>query len=313
MTSLARHQACSSGALFLSAVLLLSAGGARDALAQGAPAPPAAQNPPAPQAATPAPRGVEDDRANAHDVRNTLNEVLRQYPPTLRDVLRLDPTLLNDEAYLASYPALRTVLSRYPQIARNPSFYVGESPEHQPTDTRSQAINMWRNTFESISMLSVMLLVAVGLAWLVRTVLDHRRWLRTSRVQTEVQHKLFDRLSTNEDLLTYIQTPAGQRLLDASPGMQDPGPRSVTAPVNRILWSVQIGMVLIPFGLGLQWVGRHLLEEVAQFLWFVGVMAVTIGIGFVISAATAYLISRRLGLIREPLSVAATPRTEPLA
>jgi ABC-type nickel/cobalt efflux system permease component RcnA len=182
-------------------------------------------------------------------------------------VLRLDPTLLNDEAYLASYPALRTVLSRYPQIARNPSFYVGESPEHQPTDTRSQAINMWRNTFESISMLSVMLLVAVGLAWLVRTVLDHRRWLRTSRVQTEVQHKLFDRLSTNEDLLTYIQTPAGQRLLDASPGMQDPGPRSVTAPVNRILWSVQIGMVLIPFGLGLQWVGRHLLEEVAQFLW----------------------------------------------
>src|SRR5688500_5524032 len=50
---------------------------------------PAAQAAPAPPRTTPQPS--LDDRANANELRNELDEVLRQYPPTLRDVLRLDP------------------------------------------------------------------------------------------------------------------------------------------------------------------------------------------------------------------------------
>jgi hypothetical protein len=255
-----------------------------------------------------------DDRRDAHDVRAAVDEVLRQYPPALREVLRLDPSLLSDEGYLAAYPALAGVLRRHPQVVRSPSFYFGEPARRAPTDPRSQAIGLWRETTESLAVLAGMLLVFLALAWLIRTVLDHRRWLRTSRVQVDLQQKLVDRLASNEDLLAYLQTSSGQRLLDARPAPgRDPEPRAVIAPLNRILWSVQIGVVLIPFGLGLQWVARHLIEEVAQFLWFVGTMAVTVGIGFVISAGVAYLISRRLGLIVEPAAIDARPGTEPAA
>lgn len=267
------------------------------------------------QNVAPAPSAL-DDRVDANQLRRDFDEVLRQYPPTLREVLRLDPSLLTDAAYLSSYPALSAFLQRHPQVVRNPRYYVGEAPSSEPRDPQARAVDLWQRTIENISIVASFTLVAIGLAWLVRTTLDHRRWLRASKVQVDVHQKLFDRLSSNDDLMTYIQTPAGQRFLEASPAISDPGPsaspRAVSAPVNRILWSVQIGLVLIPLGMGLQWTSGRVVDEVAQLLWFVGVLAVTVGIGFVVSAGVAFYISKRLGLIRETPADADTPRTAPL-
>lgn len=287
---------------------------AQPVAAQPATAPPAAAGPvPAQPPSLPAATlAAVDDRVDANDLRRDFDEVLRRYPPTLRDVLRVDPTLLTDAAYLASYPALDALVRQHPQIARNPRYFVGNA-QAEPADARTQAIGLWRHALESISLLLTFTLVAGALAWLVRTALDHRRWLRASRVQLDVHQKLFDRLATTEDLLTYIQTPAGQRVLQASPVLSEPGPAAVTAPLNRILWSVQIGVVLIAVGIGLQWVGRRVVDEVAQFLGFAGVMGMTIGVGFVLSAGLAYVISRRLGLIAESGDPRRRSHTEPLA
>ena len=40
--------------------------------------------------------------------------------------LGLDPSLLSNQSYLAPYPALLSFLSAHPEVARNPSFYIGE-------------------------------------------------------------------------------------------------------------------------------------------------------------------------------------------
>ena len=83
------------------------------------------------------------------------------------------------------------------------------------------------------------------LAWLMRSAIDHRRWLRAMKIQTEAHTKIVDRLSSNEDLLAYMQSPTGQRFLTASLGVASVRPTSpppvVGAPFNRILWSVQAG------------------------------------------------------------------------
>ena len=50
------------------------------------------------------------------------------------------------------------------------------------------------------------------LVWLVRAVIQHRRWLKSSQVQADVHSKLMDRMTTNEELLAYIQSPAGPAL-----------------------------------------------------------------------------------------------------
>ena len=40
------------------------------------------------------------DDSNAQDTQRRLQELLKQYPPSLRAVLALDPTLLTNEGYL---------------------------------------------------------------------------------------------------------------------------------------------------------------------------------------------------------------------
>jgi hypothetical protein len=115
-------------------------------------------------------------------------------------------------------------------------------------------------------------------------------------VQTEVHNKLLDRFTSNEDLLAYIQTPAGRRFLESAP-IPTESPRSIGAPLGRILWSIQAGAVLTVAGLGLQVVSARSIDEVAQPLSAVGIVVLAIGLGFGVSALLAYVLSRRLGLV----------------
>ncbi len=82
--------------------------------------------------------------------------------------------------------------------------------------------------------------------------------------------------------------------------LSEGAPRPLGAPVSRILWSVQAGVVLAVAGLGLLFVSGRVIPEVAEALWVFGVLALALGLGFVFSAFVAYFISRRMGLF-EPL------------
>ena len=75
-------------------------------------------------------------------------------------------------------------------------------------------------------------------------------------------------------------------------------PQIVAAPFNRILWSVQAGIVLAAAGLGLWFAKNGVIEEVAQPLQVVSILAVALGIGFVASAFASYALSQKLGLVQ---------------
>ena len=136
----------------------------------------------------------------------------------------------------------------------------------------------------------------------MRAIIEHRRWLRLSRVQAEVHTKVMDRLTSNEDLLAYIQTPAGRRFLESAPIAVDGAPRTHSAPVVSILWSLQGGVVLIALGVGMWFLQMRgdVMQEVSQALYVIGVIAAALGAGFVVSAVLAYLLSSRLGLLTTP-------------
>src|SRR5205809_7979083 len=120
---------------------------------------------------------------------------------------------------------------------------------------------MWKSTIEGFTIGGVMLGMATGVLWLIKTLVEHRRWARLSKIQTEVHNKVLDRMQSNEDLLAYIQTPAGKRFLESAP-IQVESPRSIGAPFGRILWSAQAGAVLTVLGLGITLVSQSTLEEV---------------------------------------------------
>lgn len=250
---------------------------------------------------------------DARETREELQMLLQKYPPELGRILKMDPTMLQNEAYLAQYPALQAFLAAHPEIVRNPGFYlefVRQSYDWtEPYDPKRQAVAIWRDLLEGMSVFVVMLFVGGLFAWLVRTLLDHRRWQRISRVQTEVHNKLLDRFAGTEELLAYVKTPAGQRFLEAAPIPLEGTPaRGIAAPLGRILWSVQVGVVLAVGGIGFQFISGRVIDEVAGGLWTIGVLAIAFGIGFILSGIVSYFLSRQFGLLDPAPPVIAAER-----
>lgn len=244
---------------------------------------------------------IVQDSDDAQATRQSLQQILRQLPPAVGEVLRRDPSLLTRPDYLEPYPALTAFLQQHPEIARNPSFFLGGFEYYQP-DPRERTEQMFAvvlGGFAGAVALGALLSVFV---WLVRAIIEHRRWLRLSRVQAEVHTKVMDRLTSNEDLLAYIQTPAGRRFLESAPIAVEGAPRTYGAPVTSILWSLQGGVVLIALGIGMWFLQTRsdIIPEVSQALYVIGVIAAALGAGFVVSALMAYAISNRLGLMSLP-------------
>lgn len=235
------------------------------------------------------------DQPDAQRTRDEMSRLLERYPPSLRTVLSVDPSLLGNQPFLATYPALVSFLNAHPEIGHNPSFYIG-APGPGPFRGNTVA-DAWRDVMGDF-MVIINLGMGIGLlGWLIRTLVDYRRWNRLTTTQTEFHTKLMDRFTASNDLLAYIQSPSGTRFLQSTPIALDAAPRSMGAPLGRILWSVQGGVVLVAAGIGLWIVSGRVSDDASQPFQALGVIGIALGLGFAASAIISFVISSRLGLI----------------
>ena len=236
---------------------------------------------------------------DAQGTREALMRILENHPPSVGRVLKLDPSLMRSESYLASYPELRDFLAQHDEIPQNAQFFlegirIGQNDNYQP---RSQKLELMAGILAGFAGFCAAGIVLGTLIWLIRTVLDQRRWSRLSKIQAEVHSKLMDRFSSNDELMAYVQTPSGRRFLESGPSpLQELAP-AMAAPVARILWSMQIGAVLLVTGVGLLFLSSRALFEAQEFFYIAGCMWTAVGAGFLVSAVAAYVLSRRLGLL----------------
>ncbi len=244
-------------------------------------------------------RLVVVENTDAGQVRARLNEVLANYGPALGQVLKLDPSLLSNADYLAPYPALVQFLAQHPEVARDPSYFLADvqlpSTRWERTEAEREQ-EYWRETLAAVMIFIGLLSLAAILVWLIRTLLDYRRWLRLSKVQADAHNKLLDRFAANEELLGYVGSEAGQRFLTSSPIPLDAADPASPAPVRRILWAVQAGCVLVAAGAGLLGVSRFV-RAVSEPALALGILVLALGAGFVLAAGVSYVVSRRLGLV----------------
>src|SRR5687767_11668774 len=189
---------------------------------------PATQRPPAPsapRAAVPAAppqqpaHGVFiDETRDARETRERLNNVLEQYPPSVREVLKLDPTLLRNDDYLATYPMLAGFLQQHPEVSHNPTFFIGERRFDEQNNTpQMEAARALGNIVEFAGVVLIVMTITAGVIFLVRTVVEHRRWQRATKAQADLNNKLIDRFAASDELLAYLQSPQGRVLTDAPP------------------------------------------------------------------------------------------------
>jgi hypothetical protein len=121
-------------------------------------------------------------------------------------------------------------------------------------------------------------------------------WQRRQRMKllTDFHTRLLDRLGSVKDFSDFLQTQAGTRFME----MLTAEPAHVDGPSDRILRSLQTGIVLMSLGVGSLWVARYTATDVHDTLVVVGAIALSLGAGFLLSAAAAYRVSLSLGVLR---------------
>jgi heme/copper-type cytochrome/quinol oxidase subunit 3 len=264
------------------------------------PAPPAAPRPPAAPSVPGTAVPLYQAPIDAQTMREQLQEILRQYPPAVGEVLRRDNSLLNRPDYLAPYPQLVAFIQQHPEVVRNPTYFFGNYDYYERREPLSPEMETLDGMLTGMAVfLGIgMFLGVVG--WLMRAVIQHRKWLRQSKVQTEVHLKLMDRLTNNDELLAYVQSPVGQRFLDSAPMPHESESPRLGAPVGPIIWSVMAGIVLATVGGGFRLAARSVTDDAQRAFSVIGVILLALGIGFMLASLMAYLVSARLGLFPKP-------------
>jgi hypothetical protein len=239
-----------------------------------------------------APETTAAPEPTAYQVRNELTRILRDRYPELATILAIDHSLLN-ETYLAGYPEVARFVARHPEIVRNPRFYLAKLD-------RSVDEGVLSNAFEAMVIFSTFLLIFFALAWFVRTITEHKRWSRLARTQNEVHNKILDRFGSSEEVLAYIKTPAGAKFLESAPIVVSTGQPRQSSPATRVMWSIQIGVVVAAAALGMLVVSLRYDGPTRNDLFAMGVIAFCVGGGFIGSAVVSLLLSRRLGIWEGP-------------
>jgi|GEM_PF-1216624 len=140
--------------------------------------------------------------------------------------------------------------------------------------------------------------VTLALLWILRTVLDNRRWNKMVKVQTETHAKLLDRFASSQEMMAYIQSEAGKKFLEA-PVFEGQRRQVSTLPFSRILWSVQIGIIAAIFGIGILFLRGRVSPDANMGFQVFGTLILTLGVGFLVSGGVSYVLAKHFGLLEQ--------------
>jgi hypothetical protein len=254
-----------------------------------------------------------------HDLAATQEQLIQllRTSPTLTTVVARDPSLLSDQEYVTrNNPQLAQFLVQHPEVARNPEYYLFTHLEGRG-GRRDQALERavwpeyseprqdnWIDIVGPIAGAAAFVCFLSALVWLIRLFLENRRWSRIFKLQSDVHGRLIEKFSSTQEIATYMGTEAGKRFLEAAPipvGIE-PEQRMPNA-VARVLWPLQIGVVLVLLGMGLLLL-RHAGPNMNIPMLVTGTVVLMPGLGFILSAGITWVLAGRLGLIPEGPSAA---------
>jgi hypothetical protein len=130
-------------------------------------------------------------------------------------------------------------------------------------------------------------------SWVTWVIANAIRRGRTARAVADLHSKLLDKCTSNQELLSYLESEAGRRFLESTT-------TSGANPSGRILNAVQAGAIAALAG-GAMLIVRteeHFDWDGRQFLVVCGAVLLAIGLGFLVSACISYVLCRSWGLLR---------------
>jgi hypothetical protein len=126
--------------------------------------------------------------------------------------------------------------------------------------------------------------------WAFKIFLEFLRQRRNTKLFFELQNKVLDKFGNAPEALEYLQSDLGRQAFQSAVEER-------TSPHRRILNAVQIGAVVCALAVGFLLVREMVPQDGAEVLGVAGVLGLCLGIGYLISAAAAYYLSKSWGLI----------------
>lgn len=186
-----------------------------------------------------------------------------------------------------------------------------------PKQLRSKGLDMDDQTLhhfmQDFAAMVIGLATIVAVAYVIGIVINAFRHRALLRTQGEFHNRLLEKFGSASEFTAYLQSEAGQRFFENLTVER-------TAPTTKILGSIQKGAIMLLFGLGLVIVGRIFSSpQVGEIFFVFGIIGLMLGLGFLISAAIAYRLTKSWGLlttsaVKNPANVttpAAAPPQQP--
>jgi len=138
----------------------------------------------------------------------------------------------------------------------------------------------------------VILPILFGLmGFVVWTIFSTIRRYKTTKLQAGLQTKLLEKFGSGQELLAYVQSDAGKRFLESLTIEQ-------RTPYGRILGAAQVSVILVLLSFAFLFLRGRIAGAQEGFLVF-GALTLSLGVGFGLSAAISYYLSKSFGLLTE--------------
>jgi phage-related protein len=232
------------------------------------------------------------DIASIDAQRGALDRFLDTHPEIANEVAG-SPEVMSNADFLHRHPELQAFLDSHALVKADPRAFISprEWRNNEPRRTEFDEI------LGDMVPLFAFLCCLLAVLWVLRTLLENRRWNRSFKMHEEVHTKLIEKFASGQDFNAYLQSEGGRRLLEWTPPVTDTPARGLPNPLGRIFWSLQAGMVLLLVGLGLLLLRGQMAASDVPPLLVSGTLGVTLGGGFILSALVSFGLSKHLGLI----------------
>ncbi len=131
-------------------------------------------------------------------------------------------------------------------------------------------------------------------AWVITVVIKAFKERSILRTRADLYNRLLDKFGSANEFVEYLESETGRQFVEEI-NVQG------AAPTNRILGSIQKGVILLLAGFGFIVLGNIFDTSLGGDLFIVltvsGTVALMLGIGFLISTGITYRLSKSWGLL----------------
>ena len=126
------------------------------------------------------------------------------------------------------------------------------------------------------------------IGWIVYIVATNGRRQKQLKAMTDFHAKILDKMGSTKDFGEFLETDGGKRFMNS---LAVEGPSAKT----RIIRGAENGLIFLSVGIAFMLLGKWFPEE-HNGMTIIGTLIVACGIGFLISCASSFVMSKSFGL-----------------